>query len=199
MNWNPPSGTEALIFDCDGTLANTMPLHYHAWRAILDPLDIPFSEQRFYELGGIPTSRIIQILSMDTGVVISSEQLDEFVQRKEEIFLQELAQVTAVPVVYRIAEEYRHRLPLAVASGGYRAVVLRTLQTIGVEGWIRALVCAEDTPRHKPEPDVYLEAARRLGIPAHKCVAFEDTDIGLESIRRAGMIGYDVRPWYGIP
>jgi HAD superfamily hydrolase (TIGR01509 family) len=194
MNWTLPEGTEALIFDCDGTLADTMPLHFAAWSSILAPLGISFSETRFYQLGGMPTGRIIRILSEESGVPILD--VDDLTHRKETAFLAELHRVEPVPAVYRIAESYRGQLPIAVASGGYRSVVQQTLETIGVADWIQALVCAEDTPRHKPEPDAYLEAARRLGITPEKCVAFEDTDIGLESIRRAGMIGYDVRPWY---
>ena len=95
----------------------------------------------------------------------------------------------------RVGRDFRHVLPMAVASGGYRAVVERTLSFIGVAEWFAAVVCAEDTPRHKPEPDVFLEAARRLGVAPAGCVVFEDTDIGLEAARRAGMTGVDVRPW----
>jgi HAD superfamily hydrolase (TIGR01509 family) len=82
-----------------------------------------------------------------------------------------------------------------VASGGYRDVVTRTLAGIGVLDWFAATVCAEDTPRHKPEPDVFLLAAARLRVEPTRCVVFEDTDIGLEAARRAGMASVDVRGW----
>jgi HAD superfamily hydrolase (TIGR01509 family) len=86
-------------------------------------------------------------------------------------------------------------LPIAVASGGYRDTITRTLDRLAIRNWFDAMVTAEDTPRHKPEPDVFLEAARRLGVAAKGCVVFEDTDIGLEAARRAGMVDVDVRPW----
>jgi HAD superfamily hydrolase (TIGR01509 family) len=86
-------------------------------------------------------------------------------------------------------------LPIAVASGGYRDTITRTLDRLGIRDWFDAMVVAEDTPRHKPEPDVFLEAARRLGVAPAGCVVFEDTDIGLEAARRAGMLGVDVRDW----
>jgi HAD superfamily hydrolase (TIGR01509 family) len=75
-------------------------------------------------------------------------------------------------------------------------MVERTLRQIGLLDWFPVIVTAEDTLRHKPEPDVFLEAARRLGVDAGSCAVYEDTDLGLEAARRAGMLGIDVRPLY---
>lgn len=193
MSWTPPPGTSALIFDCDGTLADTMPIHYRAWTALLTRHGIPFPETRFYQLGGMPTAHIIRLLADEHGVAITD--LDAMVRQKEETFLTFLQEVRPVAPVYGVAAAYRGRLPMAVASGGYRDVVRQTLECLGIVDWFAALVCAEDTPRHKPEPDVFLEAARRLGTHPTACVVFEDTDIGLEAARRAGMPAVDVREW----
>ena len=194
MHWSAPPGTVGLIFDCDGTLADTMPIHYRAWMAMLSRHGIPFDEPTFYSLGGMPTAQIIRLLSGETGVPVAD--VEAMVAEKESAFLLHLEAVQAIPPVLQIAERYRGELPMAVASGGYRAVVMQTLERIGVVSWFSAVVCAEDTPRHKPEPDVFLEAARRLGVSEpERCVVFEDTDIGLEAARRAGMQGVDVRPW----
>jgi HAD superfamily hydrolase (TIGR01509 family) len=86
--------------------------------------------------------------------------------------------------------------PMAIASGGTRALVDRTLGLIGIGDWFKVVLSSEDTKRHKPEPDVFLEAARRLGAEASDCVVYEDTDIGLEAARRANMQWVDVRPLY---
>lgn len=192
-DWMPPAGTAALIFDCDGTLADTMPAHFQAWQAMLSRYGIPFSERRFYQLGGMPTSKIIRLLAEESGVAV--QDVDRMVVEKEEAFLEFLHEVRPVEVVYQIAAHYRGRMPMAVASGGYRDVIRQTLEKIGTADWFHAVVCAEDTARHKPEPDVFLEAARRLEVPAARCVVFEDTDIGLEACRRAGMAAVDVRVW----
>ena len=193
--WTPPAGTAGLIFDCDGTLADTMPAHFRAWTAMLGRYGIPFTERRFYELGGVPTRRIIGIVAGEAGVAVAD--VDGMVREKEAMFLANLHAVRPLEAVVAVAATYRGRLPLAVASGGYRETITRTLDQLGVGGWFAAVVTAEDTARHKPEPDVFLEAARRLGVPAAGCVVFEDTDIGLEAARRAGMAGVDVRTWAG--
>ena len=189
--WTPPAGTRGLIFDCDGTLADTMPAHYRAWTAMLGRHGIPFTESRFYELGGVPTAQIIRILSAETGVVVTD--VDAMVVEKETEFLASIHAIEPLEAVVAVAAAYRGRLPMAVASGGYRETITRTLDHLGIRGWFDATVTAEDTARHKPEPDVFLEAARRLDVPPAACVVFEDTDIGLEAARRARMVGVDVR------
>lgn len=193
FHWTPPHGTAGLIFDCDGTLADTMPAHYLAWTTMLAKHGIPFSEKRFYELGGVPTLQIIAILAREADVPVTN--MLAMVHEKESAFLSNLPAIRPVESVVSVAAAYRGRLPIAVASGGYRDTITRTLDQIGIRHWFDAMVTAEDTTRHKPEPDVFLEAARRLQVPPAACVVFEDTDIGLEAARRAGMTGVDVRTW----
>jgi HAD superfamily hydrolase (TIGR01549 family) len=191
--WSAPAGTTGLIFDCDGTLADTMPAHYKAWLAMLGRFGIPFPEPQFYAMGGMPTAQIIRVLAGEAGVVVTD--VDAMVREKEQGFLTYLEAVKPIEPVLAIAAAHRGKLPIAVASGGYRDTITRTLDRIAVRDWFDAMVTAEDTTRHKPEPDVFLEAARRLGVLATGCVVFEDTDIGLEAARRAGMKSVDVRPW----
>lgn len=193
LRWTAPPGIRGLIFDCDGTLADTMPAHHRAWVAMLQPHGIPFPEDRFYAMGGMPTAQIIRVLAADAGVAV--HDVDAMVHAKERLFLQMLDAVQPIVPVVAIANAYRNVLPMAVASGGYRDVVGRTLDRLQLRAWFQAMVTAEDTQRHKPEPDVFLEAARRLAVPPAACAVFEDTELGLEAARRAGMLGLDVRPW----
>jgi beta-phosphoglucomutase-like phosphatase (HAD superfamily) len=179
-----------LIFDCDGTLADTMPAHYKAWLEVLRPYEIPFPEDRFYAMGGVPTREIVRILAGEVGKTVD---IPTFVRAKEDAFLVQIAEVIPIAKVLEVARAGRGVVPMAVASGGQRRVVERTLAQIGVLDWFGAVVTAEDTARHKPDPDLFLEAARRLGVDPATCTVYEDADLGIEAARRAGMKYVDVR------
>ena len=181
---------EALVFDCDGTLVDTMPAHYRAWREILDPMGIGFTEARFYSLGGVPTREIFRLLTVELGLALDIERL---ARTKEAASARHLANPQPVPEVVAIARAARGRLPMAVATGSLRAVAEHALKGIGIHEWFHSVVAAEDVVRHKPAPDIYLLAAERLGVRANRCRAFEDTDLGLESARAAGMEAIDIR------
>ena len=183
---------DALIFDCDGTLVDSMPLHFQAWQTALSLHGIEFSQQRFLQLAGVPTRQIIELLGRESGQHLD---VDAIVSTREQEFARLSPEVQAVEPVIRIARHYRGQKPMAVASGSTRAAVEFQLRRLGVLDWFQTVVAAEDTERHKPEPDVFLEAARRLGCQPERCVVFEDADLGLQAAQRAGMQGVDVRPW----
>lgn len=184
----------ALIFDCDGTLTDSMPLHYVAWRRTLDRYGIAFAEDRFYEMGGVPSEKIIEILSAEQGIAADAKSI---AAEKEGEFLLNLGDVRPNLPVCEIARRHHRRMPMAVASGGIRSVVLDQLTQIEMRPYFEVIVAAEDTERHKPEPDVFLEAARRLRVEPARCLVFEDTDIGITAARQAGMNFIDVRSLLG--
>jgi HAD superfamily hydrolase (TIGR01509 family) len=179
-----------LIFDCDGTLADTMPLHWLAWSRVIARHGIHFTEDRFYQLGGVPTRHILAMLKEEQGLIIDPLTV---AREKEETYLETLPRVGPIHEVVAIAREHHGQLPLAVASGGSRRVINMVLEKIGVRELFAAVVTNEDVIHQKPAPDIFLEAARRLNVAPHLCRAFEDTDLGLEAIRRAGMDAVDVR------
>lgn len=185
-----PGTFDALIFDCDGTLTDSMPLHYLGWRDTMLRYGIEFGEDRFYSLGGMPSNKIVAMLADEFGVAIDSQAV---AHEKEEAFLAYLDQLQPILPIVDIAKNSRGKKPMAVASGGFRDVIQKQLVQIGVLEWFDTLVTAEDTTRHKPEPDVFLEAARRMNTPANRCLVFEDADLGIEAARRAGMAYIDVR------
>ena len=184
---------QALIFDCDGTLTDSMPVHYISWHATLSRHGVVFEEDRFYALGGMPTDKIIAMLSVEQGIPLDHVAL---AREKEADFLNQLHLVVPIEPVVRIVREQHGKLKMAVASGGWRQVVRRQLELIGYLDHFDAIVAAEDTERHKPEPDVFLEAARRLDVPPQFCRVYEDSDLGIEAARRAGMQWVDVRQWH---
>ncbi|MCU1397230.1 MAG: family phosphatase [Acidimicrobiales bacterium] len=195
--WSAPEGTTGLIFDCDGTLADTMPIHFVAWTAMLHQHGLSFPETQFFAFAGMPSHRIIDRLAAEQGRQIAAADVTTMVADKEHRYIAQLDEVVAVPAVLEVAARHRGVLPMAVASGGEGWVVRRTLEVIGALDWFDTVVGSEDTARHKPEPDVFLEAARRLGVRPEGCVVFEDSDLGLEAAQRAGMAGVDIREWLG--
>jgi beta-phosphoglucomutase family hydrolase len=188
MNLTHP---QALIFDCDGTLADTMPLHWRAWEEVARRYGLEFSEKRFYELGGVPSRDILKMLSDE-----QRRPLDPLAaaKEKEAAYMPHLPEIRAVEAVAKIVRENAGKLPMAVASGGIQVHINEVLEQIGLRQYFQAVVTSEHVKRQKPAPDIFLEAARRLGVPPQFCRAYEDTELGLQAIRAAGMEAVDVRP-----
>jgi len=184
---------DAVLFDCDGTLADTMPAHYRAWLSVTEPHGIPFDEDRFYSLGGRPTRDIVATLAAEAGLALDVEQE---ALRKEESFLAQLDGILPIGPVVEVVHRCRGRIPLAVVTGGYRDVCRRILQRVGIADAFATVVASEDTPRHKPDPDPFLKAARRLGARPERCIVWEDSGLGIEAARRAGMHWIDVRAFH---
>lgn len=185
-----PDRVHGLIFDCDGTLADTMPLHWRAWQAVIRRHGLDFSEERFYSLGGIPSRDIIQALSREQNVTLDHLAI---AREKEETYLPLIEQVEPINAIVGIVRANYGVRPMAVASGGTHRVIERVLEHLGIRQFFAAVVTSEDVTHQKPAPDIFLEAARRIGVPASDCLAYEDTDLGMQSIRAAGMIAIDVR------
>ena len=187
----PPGDFAAYIFDCDGTLADTMPLHYQAWCAALKEHEADFPEVLFYELGGMPTQKIVEVLNARHGYSLPPA---ETARRKVEQFMSLLVEIEPIEPVVAIVREVSGRLPMAVASGGHRHVVTRTLGALGLLNFFDAVVCSEDYTRGKPFPDPFLVAAERLGVAPAQCLVFEDTPTGEEAAHAAGMASVLVPP-----
>jgi beta-phosphoglucomutase family hydrolase len=181
---------QGLIFDCDGTLADTMPLHYVAWRAVLDRYNVPLDENRFYAMAGQPTVHIVQLLLDEHGV---DDDADRIAVEKEQAFLDVLDDVEPIEPIVAVARDYHGKLPMGVGSGSRRNVVERILNSLGIAELFDCVVGAEDTEKHKPEPDVFLEVARQLNVDPQRCRVYEDADLGVEAARRANMDWFDVR------
>jgi beta-phosphoglucomutase-like phosphatase (HAD superfamily) len=181
---------QGIIFDCDGTLADTMPLHWRAWQVIAARHRLNLAEERFYALGGVPSRDILKMLSVEQGIPLDHLAV---AREKEAEYLPLIAQVEPINTVVGIARENAGKIPLAVASGGTRKVIEQVLEHLGIRSLFKAIVTSEDVVNQKPAPDIFLEAARRINVPAQFCRAYEDTDLGMQAIRAAGMEAIDVR------
>ena len=185
----------ALIFDCDGTLAASMPLHWRAWDAVCKSNGIEFPEERFYKLGGVPSQKILAILKQEQGLSFDPAEIS---RQKEEAYLPLMAEVKLIAPVAAIAREHIGKLPMAVATGGRTKYIRPLLEGLGISDWFQAIVTSDDVKNHKPAPDTFLKAAALLGVPPEDCRAFEDTDLGMEAIRAAHMDAVDVRTIDGV-
>ena len=187
---------KGLIFDCDGTLADTMPLHWRAWSVVTQRHRIHFTEDRFYTLGGVPSRDILKMLGHEQGLDYDHHAVSH---EKEAAFLPLIAQVEPINAVIAVVREHHGKLPMAVASGGRRRVVEEVLQHLNIHHLFEAIVTSEDVVNQKPAPDIFLEAARLIGVPSKHCRAYEDTDLGMTAIRAAGMDAVDVREMLAVP
>ena len=187
----PEGEFEAFLFDCDGTIAHTMPLHYEAWRGALDPHGYEFPEALFYELGGTPTPKIVEYLNRHRGLDLP---VADVVRRKEALFLERIPRILPIEPVVRFVHDYHGRIPLAVVSGGLRSLVTRTLEALELLDRFEVIITAEDVRRGKPDPEPFLMAAERLGVRSARCLVFEDSPTGIEAARAAGMAFVHVPP-----
>jgi len=180
----PAGDFRAYLFDCDGTIADSMPLHYNAWKAVLADWNCEYAEELFYSWGGKPVRKIIADLNEIHGIEMPIEAT---ARRKENLYIAQLPELKAVPEVLEHIESEHGRIPFAVVSGSTRDSVVGSLSVLGLLDRFDTIVSAEDYQRGKPAPDGFLLAAERLGIAPADCLVFEDTDLGIESATAAGM------------
>ena len=185
-----PSHIKGLVFDCDGTLADTMPMHWHAWQMITQRHNLHFPEDRFYSLGGVPSRDILKMLSEEQG-----RPLDHIAvaHEKENAYLPLMSQVGPIHEVVEIAKANFGKIPMAVASGGTQPIIIDVLEHLKIRHLFNAVVTSEMVKNQQPAPDIFLEAARRIGVEPQFCRGYEDTDLGMQAIRSAGMDAVDVR------
>ncbi len=186
----PPEPFKALIFDCDGTLADTMPNHFKAWAASLQSFGADLTEANFYRMGGWPNRAIIEDLNRQGGYGLDVDRTQE---DKERRYLELLHTVEEIKAVADVARAYHGRVPMAVASSGSGHVVRETLAYTGLLPLFGVVVTADDVTHGKPAPDLFLLAAARLGFAPADCIVYEDGDPGMEAARRAEMRAVDVR------
>lgn len=182
----PSTGFDAVIIDCDGTLVDSMPAHFEAWceALALHGAGGIFKEDVFFAMGGRPTLDIVVELNdeynlhLDPGAVALA---------KREAFLKRLNTVTLIDEVAAFAESLRGKVPMAIATGGSRMVIEKTLRAVGISDWFDEVVTAEDVVEGKPSPEIFLKAAKLLGVDPAKCLVLEDAPAGILAGQRAGM------------
>jgi HAD superfamily hydrolase (TIGR01509 family) len=172
------------IFDCDGTLAHSMPVHYRAWADTVEKHGGRFPEDLFYILGGMPSVRIVEILNDKFGSTLEPELV---ATEKELLYVERIATTGPIMEVADFAREVASHAKVSVASGGILPVVTQTLEAIGFKDFFPVIVTSEQVKRGKPFPDIFLEAAHRMQVTPSDCLVLEDSQAGFEAATTAGM------------
>jgi HAD superfamily hydrolase (TIGR01509 family) len=192
MKLKLPVGTfAAYLFDCDGTIVDSMPLHYIAWKKALGEWNCELEERLFYAWGGMPIVEIVSTLNKDRGLSMPVEQV---ASRKESLYFELLPQLKVIPEVLQHIEAKHGQIPFAVVSGSALDSVTASLTQLHLLDHFDALVCAGDYKRSKPDPEAFLLAAARLKVAPESCLVFEDTEMGIQAATSAGMASVKVPP-----
>lgn len=181
-----------LIFDLDGTLADTLPIHYRAWHETFASFGVTCPQSFLDELTGLPTAETVRRFNQRFGHALDPQ---DFARAKEALVRGRLVQSTPIVPVVTILQQARGVWPIALATGGIMSNVEVVLAAVGLTGAFDAIVTADDAVPHKPAPGIFLEAARRIAVSPAQCQVFEDGEAGLQGARAAGMIVTDVRPF----
>jgi beta-phosphoglucomutase family hydrolase len=193
MTINPAA--KGLIFDLDGTLADTMPIHYIAWKNAAAIYGIDFTPELFLELAGIPLYPTVEKLNQIFGKTIDAREMGDL---KEAEFERNMHQTPEIKIVTDLVRANLGKLPIAIGTGGARRLVLKTLEIIGLKDYFDVIVCSEDVNNYKPHPETFLKCAEQMRIKPVDCEVFEDGSLGIQAAHAAGMMVVDVTKYYEV-
>jgi HAD superfamily hydrolase (TIGR01509 family) len=180
----PEGKFAAYLFDCDGTIVDSMPLHYLAWKKALGEWGCDFPERLFYEWGGMPVAEIISTLNRERGLRMPVEEVG---RRKESLYYELLPKLQPVAEVLEHIEAQQGEIPFAVVSGSTRESVVASLTAVKLLDRFQTMVCAGEYKKSKPDPEAFLRAAENLGAEPASCLVFEDTEMGIQAAKAGGM------------
>lgn len=196
---------QGLVFDCDGTLLDTMPIYFQSWSRACDELNLSLPIERFYSFAGVPVKDIFQTLideQLGDDTQITAEYCEEVKRRHHDEIEKEGLVAGPIDIVVNLARKYHGKLPMAVASSGWRDHVLDGLTRNGILHLFDAVVTTDDdaVQNPKPAPDIFLVAAQRIGVCPTKCIGFEDADLGMQAVETAKYLyASDVRLMHMYP
>lgn len=194
MQYDIKPGVRGLIFDLDGTLADTMPLHFRGWLAACRKYGAEIDNHFLRKHTGSPGWMIADEIIKKCN--LTSVTVDEIITEKLSLFFRDQHTVKAIDPVVDIVKKYHGRLPMAVGTGGHREAVERTLMITGLRQYFDIIVTANDVMNFKPHPETFLACAKLMNVEPGNIEVFEDGDLGLQAAVAAGMIATDVRSWY---
>lgn len=188
--------TKALIFDLDGTLSDSLPVHIASWHAVCEKLNCTFDERILVEMTGAPTISFAERIKLEQNLEIEAEEL---VILKQQEFWKNINQVKPHEAVIELMKNAHGKIPMAVGTGASRTSAILQMKELEIDDLFDFIVTADDVDRHKPEPDTFLKCAELMGVEPKYCQVFEDGELGMQAAKTAGMMLTDVRPFVTDP
>jgi len=182
---------KALIFDLDGTLLDSMPIHFEAWQKVSKKMNFPHTEELFLELAGMPTAKIVEILNERYNLSLDSKKV---LAEKKFLYHARLGDIKPFPIMEELVLEYHGKLPMAIGTGATMVDALKVLESTDFLKYFDVIVSSDDVAHHKPHPETFLLCAEKMNIESEFCQVFEDGELGIKAGKDAGMIVTDVRP-----
>lgn len=187
---------KALIFDLDGTLSDSLPVHIASWHSVCNKLDCNFDEKIIVEMTGMPTISFAERIKKEQNLEIDAEEL---VKMKQNEFWNNISAIKPHVPIVEIMKNAFGKLPMAIGTGAGRISAILQLKELGIEKYFDFIVTSDDVELHKPEPETFLKCAEYMGVSPSDCQVFEDGELGMQAAITAGMYLTDVRPFVKNP
>ena len=187
---------KALIFDLDGTLSDSLPVHIASWHAVCDKLNCTLDERILVEMTGAPTISFAERIKREQNLEIAAEEL---VVLKQKEFWRNIGQIRPHDAVIGLMKNAYGKMPMAVGTGASRTSAMLQLKELNIDHLFDCVVTADDVDRHKPEPETFLKCAELMNVDPQFCQVFEDGELGMRAAQTAGMLLTDVRPFVADP
>lgn len=188
-----PQQAKALIFDLDGTIANTMPNHFLSWRKAVSPYGIDFNAKLFMELTGMPRTATIEKLNEMFGTKMNPDIVGKV---KEDHFKTLVNSTLEIEMVTDVIRKYHTILPMSIGTGSTKNGAKKTLEVIKMQSYFEIVITSDDIINHKPHPETFLKCAELMGVDPKDCVVFEDGILGMNAAEEAGMMVIDVNDYF---
>jgi len=187
---------KALIFDLDGTLSDSLPVHIASWHVVCGKLNCTFDERILVEMTGMPTISFAERIKMENNLLMDAE---EIVIMKQQEFWKNINQIKPHEAVINLMKSAHGKIPMAVGTGASRQSAMLQMKELEIDQFFEIIVTADDVDRHKPEPETFLMCAQMLNVEPQYCQVFEDGELGMLAAQKAGMLLTDVRPFVTDP